>query len=155
MIVIYIKKKKKAWYWWIKMSKKTDIMEGKLTSVRNMISWLLCGWGGLPWWLSGEEYPCQCRRSDSTPQLGRSPGLGNGNRLQNYYLGNPMNRGGLRATVHGIARVGHNLAAKLSGEWIISSILSCCNKNLKQQMDQHHSPWMDQCYSSVLQLSFI
>ena len=59
----------------------------------------------------------------------------------------------------------------MSGEFEISSVLSCCNKNLKQWMDHHYSPrtdqchslWIDQChsprvkkcYSSVLQLGFI
>ena len=46
---------------------------------------------------------------------------------------------------------------------VISSVLSRCNKNWKQRMDQPYSPWTDQCYSSwinqcyssVLQLSFI
>ena len=34
---------------------------------------------------------------------GRSPGGGNGNPLQYSWLGNPMNRGAWRATVHGVA----------------------------------------------------
>ena len=41
------------------------------------------------------------------------------------------------------------------GEFVISSLLSHHNKNLKQWMDQHYSSWMDQCHSSILQLSFI
>ena len=43
---------------------------------------------------------------------GRSPGEGNGNPLQYSYLGNPMERGAWRATVHGVTRVGHNLVTK-------------------------------------------
>ena len=35
------------------------------------------------------------------PESGRSPGEGNGNSLQNSCLGNSMNRGVWRATVHG------------------------------------------------------
>ena len=35
---------------------------------------------------------------------GRSPGEGNGNPLQYYYLENPMDRGAWWATVHGIAK---------------------------------------------------
>ena len=35
---------------------------------------------------------------------GRSPGEGNGNPLQYSCLKNPMDRGGWRATVHGIAK---------------------------------------------------
>ena len=97
-----------------------------------------------------KNLPANAEDLNSIPQLGKSPRLGNGNLLHNYYLGNPTNRRGLRATAHGVARVGHNLAAKLSWECVISSVLSCHNKNLKRWMDQHYSPRMDQCYSSVL-----
>ena len=48
----------------------------------------------------------------STPGLGRSPKEGNGNPLHYSLLENSMNRGAWRATVHGVARVGHNLATK-------------------------------------------
>ena len=44
--------------------------------------------------------------------LGRSPGDGNGNPLQYSCLENPMHRGAWWATVHGIARAGHNLVTK-------------------------------------------
>ena len=40
----------------------------------------------------------------SIPGLGRSPGEGNGNPLQYYCLGNPMDRGAWQATVHGVAK---------------------------------------------------
>ena len=39
-----------------------------------------------------------------TPGLGRSPGVGNGNPLQFSCLGNSMDRGAWRATVHGAAK---------------------------------------------------
>ena len=29
------------------------------------------------------------------------------------------------------------------GEFVISSVLSHCNKNLKWQVDQHYNPWID------------
>ena len=38
------------------------------------------------------------------PGLGRSPGAGNGNRLQCSCLENPMGRGAWWATVHGVAK---------------------------------------------------
>ena len=38
------------------------------------------------------------------PGLGRSPGRGNGNPLQYSCLGNPMDRGACRATVHGVTK---------------------------------------------------
>ena len=39
----------------------------------------------------------------SIPGLGRYPGGGNGNPLQYSCLGNPLERGAWRATVHGVA----------------------------------------------------
>ena len=39
-------------------------------------------------------------------------GEGNGNPLQYSYLENPMDREAWLATVHGVTRVGHNLATK-------------------------------------------
>ena len=50
-----------------------------------------------------------CKAGDSgdlgwISELGRSPGGGNGNPLQDSYLGNPMDRGAWRATVHGVAK---------------------------------------------------
>ena len=39
------------------------------------------------------------------PGWGRSPGGGNGNTLQYSCLGNPMDRGAWRATVHEIAKI--------------------------------------------------
>ena len=44
---------------------------------------------------------------------GRSSGEGNGNPLQYARLENPIDRAAWPATVHGISRVGHNLATKL------------------------------------------
>ena len=38
------------------------------------------------------------------PDLGTSPGEGNGNPLQYSCLGNPMDRGAWQATVHGVAK---------------------------------------------------
>ena len=39
-------------------------------------------------------------------------GEGNGNQLQNSCLDNPLDRGSWKATVHGVARIGHDLATK-------------------------------------------
>ena len=60
------------------------------------------------------------------PGSGRSPGEGNGNSLQYFCLGNPMDRGAWRATVHGVARVGHDSVTKppsISNVNITTSIL--------------------------------
>ena len=40
----------------------------------------------------------------SIPELGRSPGEGNGNSFQYSFLGNPMGREAWRATAHGVAK---------------------------------------------------
>ena len=47
------------------------------------------------------------RDTVSTPGLGRSPGVGNGNPLQYACLGNHMDRGAWQATVHGSQRLGY------------------------------------------------
>ena len=52
------------------------------------------------------------REVGSIPGLGRSPGVGNGNSLHYFCLGNPMDGGAWPATVQGVAKVGHNLATK-------------------------------------------
>ena len=46
----------------------------------------------------------------SIPGLGRYVEEGNGYLLQYSCLGNPMDRGARQATVHGVARVRHDLA---------------------------------------------
>ena len=46
------------------------------------------------------------------PGSGRSRGKGNGNPLQYSCLENPMDREAWQATVHGVARVGLDLATK-------------------------------------------
>ena len=46
------------------------------------------------------------------PGSGRSPREGNGNPLQYFCLGNPMEGGAWWAIAHGVARVGHDLATK-------------------------------------------
>ena len=61
---------------------------------------------------AGKESACTAGDPGSVLGLGRSPGKGNGNPLQYSCLEDPMDRGAWQATVHGVARVGHNLAAK-------------------------------------------
>ena len=51
-----------------------------------------------------KNLPANAGDVGSIPDPGRSPGEGNGNPLQYYCLGNPMNRGAWQATVHGVAK---------------------------------------------------
>ena len=56
---------------------------------------------------SGKESACNAGDAGgvgSIPALGRSPGEGNGSPLQYSFLGNPMDRGARRATVHGVIK---------------------------------------------------
>ena len=62
--------------------------------------------------LVGKEPACSAGHPGSIPGLGWPSGEGNGNPLQYSCLENPMDRGAWWATVHGIARVRHDLAAK-------------------------------------------
>ena len=60
----------------------------------------------------GKESACNAGDLGSIPGLGRSPGEGSGNPRQYSCLENPMDRGAWWATVHGVTRVGHDLATK-------------------------------------------
>ena len=59
---------------------------------------------GFPGGSDSKESACNAGDRVSIPGSGRSPGEGNGNLLQYSCLGNPMNRGASRATVHGVAK---------------------------------------------------
>ena len=59
-----------------------------------------------------KESACNEGNLGSVPGLGRSSGQGHGNPLQYSCMENPMDRRAWQATVHGLARVGHDLAAK-------------------------------------------
>ena len=47
---------------------------------------------------------CNAGNTDSSPGLERSPGEGNGNLPQYSSWENPMDRGALQATVHGVTK---------------------------------------------------
>ena len=59
---------------------------------------------GLHWWLSGKEYAYNAGDPGLIPGLGRSPGRGHGNPLQNSCLENSIDRGAWQATVHRVAQ---------------------------------------------------
>ena len=56
--------------------------------------------------------PANAEDAGLIPGSGRSPRGGNDSPPQYSCLGNPMGRGAWQATVHGVSRVGHNLATK-------------------------------------------
>ena len=57
-----------------------------------------------PGGLLTKNLPADAGDRGSFPQLGRSPREGNGNALQNSFLGSPTDRGPWRATVHGVTK---------------------------------------------------
>ena len=66
-----------------------------------------------------QETACNAGNVDSIPGLGRSPGEGNGNPLQNSCLGNPVDRGAWQATVlWGSQRVRYNLATEQESSYL-------------------------------------
>ena len=76
----------------------------------------------------GKESVCNAGDPGSIPGSGRCPWEGNGNILQCSCLENPMNRGAWQATVHGVARVGHDLATKPPPPppiWELEKLMMC------------------------------
>ena len=72
----------------------------------------------------GKESACNAGDLGSIPGSGRCPGEGNGNPLQYSCLGNHMDRGVWQDTVHGAARVGHDLVTKPPPPWQLSGSTS-------------------------------
>ena len=56
----------------------------------------------------------------STPGLGRSPGGGNGNPIQYSCLGNPMDRGSWRDTVHAVTKESDTTEQLSTGDMCIN-----------------------------------
>ena len=63
---------------------------------------------GFPGGLDNKESACNAGDQGLNPELGRSPGEGNGNPLQYPCLQKSLDRGAWRATVHWFARVQHD-----------------------------------------------
>ena len=57
---------------------------------------------GLPWWLSGKESTCQCRRREFNPWVGKIPWRRKWQPTPVFWPGNPMDRGARWATVRGV-----------------------------------------------------
>ena len=73
----------------------------------NSIIWFMY-YEGFPHSSVGKESACNAGDPGSIPGLGRSPGERNSNPLQYSCLENLTDRGAWQATVHGVARVGHD-----------------------------------------------
>ena len=62
----------------------------------------------------GKESACSAGDLGSIPGSGRSPGEGNGYPLQYSCLENSMDRGAWQTTVHGVAKVEHEVDSLVS-----------------------------------------
>ena len=67
---------------------------------------------GFPHSSVGKEFSCRAGNPGSISESGRSPVEGNSNPLQYSCQENHMDRGPWQATVHGVARVGHDVVTK-------------------------------------------
>ena len=77
---------------------------------------------GFPGGSDGKETACNAGDLGSIPGSGRSPAGGQGNPLQYSFLENSMDKRAWQATVHGVTRVGHDLATKLPPYMYIHTI---------------------------------
>ena len=76
----------------------------------------------------GKEFACNAGDTVLIPGSGRSLGEGNSNPFQDSCLENPMDRGAWEAPVHGVARVGHDLATKSPPQCVyVNPKLSICS----------------------------
>ena len=101
-----------AGYW----TSSSNSVCSKLNSVSFSLNLLLCLSSPFPYWQAlnpashfphgsaGKEPGCNAGDPGSIPGLGRSPGEGNGSPLQYSWLENPMDRGALQPTVHGVTK---------------------------------------------------
>ena len=77
-----------------------DIFLGKI----HVVVYNLYAYKGYLDGSDGKEFPCNAGDLGPIPGLGRSPGGGHGNPLQNSGLENSMDRGDWQATVSGVAK---------------------------------------------------
>ena len=102
-----------------------------------------------------------------SPGLGKSPGKGNGNPLQDSCLENSMDREAWRATVHGVAesdtteQLTHNVSSvqSLSHVWLLATpwtaarqaFLSITNSRSLRRLEQQDSVWSESRTTERLQ----
>ena len=92
-------------YYFLQLHVYLQLSQSLMQKKKNIYIYRML-WSGLgyPSGSDGEESTCNARDMGSIPGLGRSPGEGNGSPLQYSCLGDPMDRGAWRATVHGVTK---------------------------------------------------
>ena len=71
-----------------------------------------------------QETSCSAGDPGLMPDLERSPGEGDGGRFQYFCLGNPMDRGAQRATVHGVTKSQIQLSNQRPPQHSLAVVLS-------------------------------
>ena len=110
--------------------KTVSLKKAKWKSSSITTSWL-------PWWLSIKESACSAGDVGDLsliPGSGRSPGEGNGNPLQYFCLGNPVDRGAWQATNLGVTE---------------SDPTERLNNKVARLLNFQFSPWSVSCFMSV------
>ena len=72
----------------------------------------------------GKNLPSNAGDKGSIPELGRSPGGGNGNPVQYSCLENPTDRGAWWATAHGVTESQTQLSTSMMYDFIIKTVMS-------------------------------
>ena len=85
-------------------SGRSDQNGGQLSATSSEKHFCVYVCVGLPWCLSGKESTCSSGDAGLIPGSGRFSGEGNDNPLKYFCLGNPMDRGASKPTVHGVAK---------------------------------------------------
>ena len=124
--------------------------------------------GGFPGGLVVENPPANtgdARDVGLIPELGRCPGGGNGNPLQNSWLGNPTDRVAWSATVHRRAKeLGQDLVTKYHHVPLWSSRASphpwlteatCSKRHIKHFPNQGNSPYTRCWENKYLSIRYI
>ena len=90
----------------------------------------------------GKASACNAGDPSLIPELGRSPGEGNGNPLQHSCLENPMDRGAWRAAVHGVTEFLKDSSTKHMCKINLSGKLPFkLNLNVLLRIHEDKNPW--------------
>ena len=91
--------------WWkcrmVQLPWKTGWWFLKTLSVESPLWWCCLG---LPWWLSGKESTCWCRRLELSPWVEKIPWRRKWQPIPVFLPGKPRDRGAWWAAVHGVTK---------------------------------------------------
>ena len=107
---------------------------------RYVISWVL------PWWLSGKESTCQCRKHRFDSWVGEIPWR----RKRYACLGNAMDRGARWAAVHGVTKSQTQLSTRARSVIYLSSAHRCLCCSHPAAWHTHVTSKVCKCYLQKL-----